>query len=149
MLARRAALRYPLFSFDFRLVLAHRPSPPTDGKDDDDSVCENSSKRSEDIQKNGSGVVRLCLRSYDIESKPVTPAPVLPMSSKLSVARLVDSDARPKTTPNPIPAYGVMQSLSANPNEEEIRNKVSPTASPKREQNEKKDQTEKGAVKGK
>jgi hypothetical protein len=43
----------------------------------------------------------------------------------------------------------VMQSLSANPNEEEIRNKVSPTASPKREQHEKKDQTEKGAVKGK
>ena len=32
----------------------------------------------------------------------------------------------------------VMQSLSASPNEEEIRNKVSPTPSPKKEQTEKK-----------
>ena len=31
----------------------------------------------------------------------------------------------------------VMQSLSANPNEEEIRNKVKPTASPKKEHTEK------------
>ena len=37
----------------------------------------------------------------------------------------------------------VMQSLSASPNEQEIRNKVSPT--PKKEQTEKKGQTEKGA----
>jgi hypothetical protein len=37
----------------------------------------------------------------------------------------------------------VMQSLSANPNEEEIRNKVSPTPSPKEEQTKKKGQTEK------
>jgi hypothetical protein len=36
----------------------------------------------------------------------------------------------------------VMQSLSASPNEQEIRNKVSPT--PKKEQTEKKGQTEKG-----
>jgi hypothetical protein len=36
----------------------------------------------------------------------------------------------------------VMQSLSANPNEEEIRNKVNPT-SPKKEQTEKKEQPEK------
>jgi hypothetical protein len=33
----------------------------------------------------------------------------------------------------------VMQSLSASPNEQEIRNKVSPTASPKKEQTENKD----------
>jgi len=32
----------------------------------------------------------------------------------------------------------VMQSLSASPNEQDIRNKVSPTASPKKEQTEKK-----------
>ena len=37
----------------------------------------------------------------------------------------------------------VMQSLSASPIEQEIRNKVSPT--PKKEQTEKKGQTEKGA----
>jgi hypothetical protein len=44
----------------------------------------------------------------------------------------------------------VMQSLSANSNEEEIRNKVSPTASPKKEQSEKGADREKGAsVKGK
>jgi hypothetical protein len=39
----------------------------------------------------------------------------------------------------------VMQSLAANPNEEEIRNQVSPTASPKKEQTEKNEQSEKGA----
>ena len=33
----------------------------------------------------------------------------------------------------------VMQSLSASPNEQEIRNKVSPSASPKKEQTEDKD----------
>ena len=33
----------------------------------------------------------------------------------------------------------VMQSLSANPNEKEIRNKMSPTAPPKKEQTEKKE----------
>ena len=37
----------------------------------------------------------------------------------------------------------VMQSLSASPNEQEIRNKVSPTPSPKEEQTKKNGQTEK------
>src|SRR5687767_9850482 len=29
MLARGTALRFPVFSFEFRLVLTHRPCPPT------------------------------------------------------------------------------------------------------------------------